>query len=85
VDPLFDPERDKGVLWGYFGSTDETTHVLVVNLDHGQKITTTVVGPSALEEFDAQTRNWRSVSDGSRAQLNLVAGGGKLLRLQTGP
>ena len=85
VDPPFDSEQDKGVLWGHFGSTDETSHVLVVNLDFGQEIKTTVVGPGALEEFDAQARAWRPASDGSRAQINLVAGGGQLLRLQAGP
>jgi hypothetical protein len=82
VDPPFDPEQDSGVLWGLFGSSGETTHVLVVNLDHGQPITTTVVGPGALEEFDPRARAWRPASDGSRAQFNLLAGGGKLLRLQ---
>jgi hypothetical protein len=74
----------KGLLWGFFGSTGETTHVLVVNLDHGLEITRTVVGPGAMEEFDAQTGDWRPVSDGSRAEVTLVAGGGKLLRLQAG-
>ena len=85
VDAPVDPEQEKGVLWGYFGSADEATHVLVVNLDYGQAITTTVVGPGALEEFDAQARVWGPVSDGSRAQVSLVAGGGKLLRVQEAP
>ena len=82
VDPPFDPQQEKGVLWGCFGSTGEITHVLVVNLDHAQAITTTVVGPGALEEFDARAGRWGPASDGSRARLNLVAGGGRLLRLQ---
>ncbi len=88
LDPPFDPEQDLGVLWGYFGSsgedssTKEVTHVLVVNLDHGQPITTMVVGPGALEEFDSQTRAWRPASDGSQARIKLLAGGGRLLRLQ---
>jgi hypothetical protein len=37
-----------------------------------------------MEEFDARQRQWRPVSDGPRAKLNLVAGGGKLLRLRQG-
>ena len=74
-----------GVLWGFFGSDGETTHVLVVNLDHGKETAATVVGPGDMEEFDAQARRWRPASDGSRSQLDLVAGGGKLLRLQDGP
>ncbi len=85
VDPPFNPEQDKGVLWGYFGSTDEVSHALVVNMDHGQPITTTVVGAAALEEFDPQARQWQPVADGARAQINLVAGGGKLLRFQQNP
>jgi hypothetical protein len=87
ADPPFDPDRD-GVLWGYFGaagelsSSDEVTHLLVVNLDHGQGITTTVACRGAVEEFDAGEREWRPAADDSRAELNLVAGGGRLLRLQ---
>lgn len=83
VDPPFDPQREMGVLWGLFGSSSgDPTHALVVNLNHGGAITTTAVGPAAMEEFDARGRQWHPVSDGSRAQLNLVAGGGKLLRLR---
>ena len=85
VDPPFDPQSEKGVLWGFFGSAGETTHVLVVNLDHGREVATTVVGPGALEEFDAEARRWRPAADGSRPQLDLVAGGGRLLRLQDAP
>ena len=85
VDPPFDPESEKGVLWGFFGSAGETTHVLVVNLDHGREVATTVVGPGALEEFDPEAGQWRPAADGSRSQLDLVAGGGRLLRLQDDP
>jgi hypothetical protein len=85
VDSPFDPERDMGVLWGFFGSNGETTHVLVVNLDHGKEIAATVVGPGDMEEFDAERGQWRPLSDGSRSQLDLVAGGGKLLRLRERP
>ena len=90
------PGTEGLLLWGYFSasedessSTDEdsptngATHVLVVNLEHGKEITRTIVGPGALEEFDPQARQWSPVSDGSRAELTLVAGGGRLLRLQT--
>ena len=83
VDPPFDPQREMGVLWGLFGSSSgDPTPALVVNLNHGGAITTTAVGPAAMEAFDARGRQWHPVSDGSRAQLNLVAGGGKLLRLR---
>ncbi len=85
VDPPFNEEQDKGVIFGYFGSSDEVSHALIVNLDHGQGITTTVVGSGALEEFDTRSLQWQSVSDGSRAEMHLVAGGGKLLRLREAP
>lgn len=68
---------------GVFGSSAGTatpvdpTHALVANLNYGQRITTTIVGPGPMEEFDAQERQWRPVSDGVRAKLNLVAGGGR--------
>ncbi len=81
-DPPLDPEQGEGILWGYFGSTGASSHVLIVNLDFEREITTTVVGPGTMEQFDARVRQWRPVSDGSRAQVNLVAGGGMLLRLQ---
>ena len=92
VDPPFTiGTTRKGLLWGYFGSTDEDssadelTHLLVVNLEHGKEITRTIIGPRAMEEFDPQARDWHPVSDGSRAELTLVAGGGRLLRLQARP
>lgn len=85
VNPPVAPEQAKGTLLGYFGSTADPTHVLVVNLDYAQKVTTTVVGPGAMEEFDAEGRGWHPASDGSRAKMTLMAGGGKLLRLQAGP
>lgn len=59
--------------------------VLVVNLEHGKEITRTIIGPAAMEEFDPQARDWHPVSNGSRAELTLVAGGGRLLRLQARP
>ena len=38
-----------------------------------------------MEEFDPQARDWLPVSDGSRAELTLVACSGRLLRLQARP
>ena len=55
--------------------------VLVVNLDYTQSIVTEVVGPGPLEVFNARRREWGPASDGSRAEVSLMAGGGKLLRL----
>ena len=75
------PAPVTGILLGYFGVKGNPTHVLVVNLDYAQEITTTVIGPRPLEVFDTEGREWRRTSDGSRAKVSLMAGGGKLLRL----
>jgi hypothetical protein len=82
VDPPFDQGQDTGVILGYFGSTDEASHVLIVNLDHGQEITTTVVGTDTMEEFDPQAGQWHPVPDGTTVEVRLVPGGGRLLRVQ---
>jgi hypothetical protein len=83
VRPPYTVGTRKGLLWGFFSSsTDEVTHLLVVNLDHGKEITRTIVGSGAMEEFYPHGRNWHPVSDGSRAELTIVAGGGRLLRLR---
>ena len=74
------PAPLKGMLLGYFGKRGKPTHVLVVNIDYGKPATTTVVGPGSLEVFNATTRSWRPASDGSRARLSLVSGGGVLVR-----
>jgi hypothetical protein len=81
--------RVKGFLLGFFGATTEglepaaPTHVVVVNLDYEADARTTLVGPekASLELFDAATRTW-SPCGGSRADLRLPRGGGKLVRLQ---
>lgn len=78
----FDPPAPvTGMLLGYFGTAGNTTHVLVVNLDYTQQVTTTVVGPGSMEVFDATERKWHKASDGSRARVSLMPGGGKLVRL----
>ena len=38
-----------------------------------------------MEEFDPEAGQWRPAAGGTRSQLDLVAGGGRLLRLQDGP
>ena len=89
LDPQVAPEKERGkgsILLGYFGTKGNPTHVLVVNLDHTRAVTTTVVSPGPMEVFDAKERKWsRTSSDGSRAKVSLMAGGGKLLRLRARP
>ncbi len=75
------PAPVTGMLLGYFGTDGDPTHVLVVNLDYTQGVTTTVVGPGSMAVFDATERKWRPASGGARAKVELMPGGGKLLRL----
>ena len=81
VDPPIAAEETQGLLLGYFGIAGAPTHVLVVNLDYTRDVTTTVVGPGSMAVFDATERKWHKASDGSRARVSLMPGGGKLLRL----
>ncbi len=81
LDPI-DAAGDGSILWGFFSpSAGDPTHALVVNLDYEREVMTTAVGPAAMEEFDAERGSWHPASDGSRAQLNIAPGGGRLLRL----
>ena len=82
VDPLVKSDKAKGILLGYFGSGDDPTHVLVVNLDYRVGITTTVVGPGPMEVFGAETGKWVEASNKSRAKISVMPGSGKLLRLK---
>ncbi len=74
----------EGMLLGYFGKSGKSTgptHVLVVNLNYKDTVTTTVVGPARLYLFDAVTRQWMRAA-GSSAVVILPPGGGKLIRVQ---
>lgn len=82
VDPAVAPEEVNGILLGYFGTGGTPSHVLVVNLDYSKAVTTTVVGPGPMEVFDAATGEWHPASDGARAQIRPMLGGGKLVRLR---
>lgn len=78
-------ERVQGVLLGEFGPSDKAktggTHVLVVNFDYTAERTVGVSGPAPLEIFDAANGKWLPVG-GSRAELRLSNGGGKLVRVR---
>jgi hypothetical protein len=71
----------QGMLLGYFGPPDQPTHVVAVNLDYTQEVTTTVVGPGPLQIFHPATGAW-TPAGGDRAELTLPPGGGRLLRLR---
>lgn len=57
------------------------THALVVNLDYSAEATVGVRGPGRLEVFDAATGKWSRLRE-RRADLRLLPGGGKLVRLR---
>ncbi len=79
------PQPIQGFLLGYFGrpgekpAASQPTHVVVVNLDYKRAVTTTLVSSDPLAAFDAATGQW-SAAAGARVELNLLPGGGKLLR-----
>jgi hypothetical protein len=83
---LHERYTNSGILLGYFGKPDnsgkpcEPTHVLVVNLDYRNAVTTTVVGPDPLEAFDAAQQTWKRVSS-PKITLTLPPGGGTLVRV----
>jgi len=69
-----------GILMGYFGKADKPTHVLVVNLDYANSVTTTISGPQRLAAFDAVTHKW-DMATTSKVLLHLPPGGGILVRI----
>lgn len=79
--PYQQPERVQGLLLGLFGAADEPTSALVVNLDYRMPRTVTLVGPASLQVFEAATGAWAPSPGGRRATLELLPGGGKLVRL----
>ena len=75
------PAKVKGLMLAYFGTPGKPTHVLAVNLDYEKSVKTSVVGPGALEVFNPKTGAWKASPNGARANMLLMPGGGKLLRV----
>ncbi|HNT35904.1 MAG TPA: hypothetical protein PKH07_13015 [bacterium] len=72
----------QNVLLGYFGkSPGRPTHVVVVNLDYTNAISTTLTGPGAMEIFHAMTQTWKSHSEDRHLKLDIEPDGGVLVRL----
>lgn len=80
VDSAASKLKERGLLLGNFGNGEKTSHLLVVNLDYKTEVTATIVGPGELEGLDASTGKWNKFG-GKRAELRLLPGGGKLLRV----
>ncbi len=70
----------RGWLLGCFGAHDETTHVVVVNLDYAAEGKAMLRGPAQLDVFDAATAQWHS-TEKAVIQLTLPPGGGILARV----
>ena len=73
------PASPRGFLLGTFGTKDKPSHVVVVNLDYTVSVNATLIGPGALEVFDATTRQW-TPPPGATTPLNLLPGGARLVR-----
>ena len=54
---------------------------MVVNLDYKSEALATLAGPGRLEDFDATTGKWAETG-GSKSDLRLPPGGGRLLRVR---
>lgn len=75
--------KPPGILLGSFGkSANNSSHVLVVNLDYNKSTMARLIGPGPLEIFHAPTRTWTPSPRGVRVRLDLAPGGGRLVRLQ---
>jgi hypothetical protein len=83
-EPIAPGERARGVVLGYFGakgvSPDTASHVMVANLDYRENISVSLAGPGAMQVFDETTGKW-SAAGGDNVRIDLVKGGGKLVRL----
>lgn len=75
------PERARGFVLGYFGTSDKPTHVVAVNIDYKAEQTGVLEGPSRLEAFDVQIGRWTEAGL-TRLEMRLPPGGGKLVRLR---
>jgi hypothetical protein len=75
------PEHVSGFVLGYFGSDDKPSHVVAANLDYKAEVTVVLAGPGDLQAFDATAGAW-SAPGGTRLELHLPPGGGKLVRVE---
>jgi hypothetical protein len=74
------PAGPRGFLLGSFGAKEQPTHVVVVNLDYTAEVIASLIGPGALELFDAKAAQWTSAKKAA-IEVILPPGGGKLVRI----
>lgn len=72
---------EKSYLLGYFGTGEDVSHVVVVNLDYRQPSEIVLVGPGELHVYDPASDLWSAAGD-TRVRLNLLPGGGALVRVE---
>ena len=73
--------RITGYVLGYFGKNNKASHVLVVNIDYKDAVSTTLTAPGNLERFDALKGTWSKLGS-SKVKVDLPPGGGLLFRLE---
>jgi hypothetical protein len=82
--PFAPSPQSQEILLGYFGkSASHPTHVLAVNLNYKEAVTTTLVGPGPMQIFHTPTGKWQDVSKSGSVKLDLLPGGGALVRLSS--
>ncbi len=74
-----DQPGERSYLLGYFGTGEDVSHVVVVNLDYRQTSEIVLVGSGELHVYDPASDLW-SAADDTRVRLNLLPGGGALVR-----
>ncbi len=72
---------EKSYLLGYFGAENDASSVVVVNLDYKQSSQVILVGPGNVQVYDPVGDRWNS-ADAARVKLDLLPGGGALVRRQ---
>lgn len=80
------PQPVKGLLLGLFSppgkpALEQATHAVIVNLDYAGNATAGVRAARKLEVFDPVGGKWKRIGNKS-AEVELLPGGGKLLRLR---
>ena len=81
LEPAAAPAQPRGSCSARSESRTQPSHVVVVNLDYTTPVNTTLIGPIKLEIFDARSGQWKP-SRTSEAELNLLPGEGKLVRMR---
>lgn len=81
--PFRPDDPSQNILLGYFGKNSKSaTHVLVVNLDYRNSVSTDIVCPRQVEVFHTPTQSWFTAQTKKLVKLDIAPGGGTLIRLK---